>query len=237
MAGGVHGVVGVREVFAQQGKVFVELFVVFLDGAEQSEHFGGFAGDLLAFQRKKNGLEMGVESSGRDGIDTGLTGQIEKLLFANYFVINTFGGNVHEGEVQSAFFRENIFTGDILDVFFDVADEGGTGGGFVGRRGGGVDLLKIFHGELAVDRENTGLGFDGGVNYLARLEVILKMEAVLGEHLSDEVFEDLFADVAPELGGLEIVLEIFHGATDLAEGAGFFLQVGDDRGRLIQTGK
>ena len=44
--------------FSQKGKVFVELFVVFLDGAEQSEHFGGFAGDLLAFQRKKNGLEM-----------------------------------------------------------------------------------------------------------------------------------------------------------------------------------
>ena len=81
------------------------------------------------------------------------------------------------------------------------------------------------------------MGFDGGVHDLACFEVVLKMEAVLGKHLGNEVGKNLFADVAPEFGGLEIVLEIFHGAADLAEGAGFFLEVTNDGGSLIETGE
>jgi len=107
-------------------------------------------------------------------------------------------------------------------VFFDVANEGGTGGGFVGSRGSLIDFLKIFHGKLRVDGKNSGLGLDGRINNGASLEVVLEMETIFREHLGNEVGEHLFTDVASELGGLEIVLEIFHGATDFTKGASLF---------------
>jgi len=81
------------------------------------------------------------------------------------------------------------------------------------------------------------LGFDGGVDDGAGFEVKLKMEGTFWEHLTDEVGEDLLADVASEFGGLEVILEIFHRAGDFAKGAGFLFEIGDDGGGPIETGE
>ena len=63
------------------------------------------------------------------------------------------------------------------------------------------------------------------------------METIFGEHLTDEVFENLFADVATKLGGLQIILEIFHGTADFAKGAGFFFEITNHGGGLVEAGK
>jgi len=82
--------------------------------------------------------------------------------------------------------------------------------------------LEVFHGKLGVDGENAGLSLDGGVYNGTGLKMILEVKGTLGEHLADEVGENLFANITPQLGRLEIVLEIFHGAGDFAKSSGFF---------------
>lgn len=88
--------------------------------------------------------------------------------------------------------------------------------------------MEVFQGKLGVDGQKAGISLDGGVNNGAGLEGVLKKDRAFGKHLADEVFENLFADIAAKLGAFEIVLEVFHGAADLGKNPGLFFQITND---------
>ena len=50
------------------------------------------------------------------------------------------------------------------------------------------------------------------------------------EHLANQVFEHHLSDISAEFGGLQVVLQRFHGPTYLGECPGFPLQIADDLG-------
>lgn len=66
------------------------------------------------------------------------------------------------------------------------------------------------------------------------LKACWRKTGALGEHLANEVLENLFADIAPEFWALEIVPEIFHGATDFGKTPAF-LQITNNSGGAVET--
>ena len=176
--------------------------------------------DLEGFESGGDGHEVNVKRVGGDGDDfflSGVGGDIDLVFGEEGFVIDVFGGDVHEGEIESSLGGEDVFFGDGVDVFFDLAEESEAGFLALGGVLGGEEGLEISKGEFGVD----GYGALGEVNESvhgnAGFEFVLFLVSGIGQDVGEEIFE-----VAAELGGLEDVLEFFDvGADGLDVSGGF----------------
>lgn len=217
--------VGVFEVAAEGGEIGVEKFEGAGELGELAEDVLSVFFDLEGFESGGDGHKINVKGVGRDGDDfflSGVGGDIDLVFGEEGFVINVFGGDVHESEFEGALGREDVFFGNSVDVNFDLAEESGAGFLTLGGILGGEQVLEIGEGEFGVDGYGAFGEEDEGVNGGAGFEFVLSLVGRVGQDVGEEIFEGPFAEVAAEFGRLEDVLEFFDVGADVLDVAGGF---------------
>ena len=133
-------------------------------------------------------LEIHIETIRRDRNDFAFHGIrrqafVLSIVFNDRFVIDTFGRDVHERELVGAFFWQNIFGTDIIDVLFNILPENLTRLRLLLVAPGFQYPLKILKREFRVDRDQPFPKPYNGIDLGAVREAVLQRKMIFRKDL------------------------------------------------------
>src|SRR5215510_1271437 len=184
--------------------------------------------DLHSPQSQDNGLEIGVEAVGRHR-DDALCERVvadallaaERVVFDDRFVVDIFGGNIHQREIVGSFVGNDIFVRDRIHVLLHVARKLASRATLVLFCRPLDYALEILQGELRVHGNEGPSQHDHGIDFLAALEGKLKLKMVRWEDLRQQVSQEKLTQPSAQLWGAQNFLErrnVFTNLVDFAVG-------------------
>ena len=141
------------------------------------------------------------------------------------FIVNILGRHVHQGEVERAFRRPDIFVGDGSAVAKNIVEEGLPGPAEFLFPFGGAHSLEILQGEFRIHGDDPPRQPDGRIHFLAAAKGILDFVVGGGKDVPEEILQKLLAKATTHLGGPENVLETAQVLSHLRKVPDFFVQL------------